>query len=294
MTGIPDYVMVFTDLEKSFQNDYVRDMVLLTMYCDLMSYLAQCYARSVSFGLTLLQPPTTVVAQLVNLLALADLAPYHKTIKIMTSIAKQVMPAPPPPTRQQPVRRSRFSCAVTSAPPDGYVLPSSSDTEDDEEGEDEDDDNAAKAAEDDDYEEDAYSTHSTPKRRTSTSSLRDTEYVQRRLSHPGNRPAQAPSPMRPSKMMSPLGRRTSPSTMTRKPLRSPQTIIPQLKQSSPQQVVPDAIESSPVSPLRLEKSCRSSSSPKEEQIQNPEGHDEALNLLQINAGHRTFNSLVSD
>jgi hypothetical protein len=48
LTGIPDYVMVFTDLEKLFQDGYVRDMVLLTMYYDLMAYLAQSYARSVS------------------------------------------------------------------------------------------------------------------------------------------------------------------------------------------------------------------------------------------------------
>jgi hypothetical protein len=185
-----------------------------------------------------------------------------------------------------------------SAPPDGYFPPSSIDTEDDEEEEDEDDNNAAKAAQDDestthsipDYEEDTYST---PQRRTSTSSIqREPEYVPRRLSHPGNRPAQAPSPMRASKMKSPLGRRTSPSAIRSKPLRSPQTIVRKRKRSSPQQIVPDAIESSPVSSLRLEKSHRFISSPKEEQIQNPDEHDEALNRLQINAGHHTFNSIA--
>jgi hypothetical protein len=81
LTGIPDYVMVFTDLEKLFQDDYVRDMVLLTTYYDLMAYLAQSNARSVSVGLTLLQARTTVVAQLVNLLALADLAPYQTSAR---------------------------------------------------------------------------------------------------------------------------------------------------------------------------------------------------------------------
>jgi hypothetical protein len=156
-----------------------------------------------------------------------------------------------------------------------------------EEDEDEDDNNAAKAAEDDessthsipDYEEDTYSTHSTPQCRTSTSSMREPEYVPRRLLHPSNRPAQAPSPMKASQMMSPLGRRTSSSTMIRK-----QAIVRKWKQSSPQQIVPDAIESSPVSPLRLEKSRRCSSSPKEERIQNSDEYDEALNLLQSNAG----------
>jgi hypothetical protein len=73
MTGIPDYVIVITGLEKSFQDAYVRAMVLLTMYYDLMSYLAQSYARRVSVGLTLLQARTTLIAHLVNLLALADL-----------------------------------------------------------------------------------------------------------------------------------------------------------------------------------------------------------------------------
>jgi hypothetical protein len=119
--------------------------VLLTMYYDLMSYLAQSYARSVSVGLTLLQARTTVVAQIVNLLALADLAPFHDIIKIMIVIAKKkkknhVVPAPPPPPpmRQQPTQRSRFSCAVMSPPPAGYFPLSNSDTEEEEENEDED------------------------------------------------------------------------------------------------------------------------------------------------------------
>jgi hypothetical protein len=164
--------MVSTDLEKLFRDD----MELLTMYYDLMAYLAQSYPRSVSVGLTLLQARTTAVAQLVNLLALADLAPYHDIIKIMTAIAKQVKPAPPlppPPPRQQPVRLSRISCAVMSAPPDGYLPPGSSDTQDEEEEDnDENDNDEANAAEDNEstdhsipeYEEDTYSTHSTPHR----------------------------------------------------------------------------------------------------------------------------------
>jgi hypothetical protein len=100
--------------------------------------------------------------------------------------------------------------------------------------------------------------------------------------------------MRASQMMSPLGKRTSPSAMIRKPLRSPQTIVRKRKQSSPQQIIPNAIKSSLVSPLRLEKSRRSSSSPKVEQTQNPEEHDEALNLLHINAGHHKFHSLAKE
>jgi hypothetical protein len=148
-----------TDLGASFQDEYVRDWVLLTMYYDLMSLFAQSYARSISVGLTLLQARTTVVAQLVNLLALADLAPYHE---IPTVIAKQVIPAPPPPTQQR-AQRSRFSCAIMSAPPDGYLPPSSSDTEEEDEdsvNEAEDDESSAQSVLD--YEEDAYSTNSTP------------------------------------------------------------------------------------------------------------------------------------
>jgi hypothetical protein len=149
-----------TDLGASFQDEYVRDWVLLTMYYDLMSLFAQSYAHSISVGLTLLQARTTVVAQLVNLLALADLAPYHE---IPPVIAKQVIPAPPPPTQQQRAQRSRFSCAIMSAPPDGYLPPSSSDTEEEDEdsvNEAEDDESSAQSVLD--YEEDAYSTNSTP------------------------------------------------------------------------------------------------------------------------------------
>jgi hypothetical protein len=39
MTGIPDYVLVLTDMEASFQDEYVRDWVLLTMYYTTTSYL---------------------------------------------------------------------------------------------------------------------------------------------------------------------------------------------------------------------------------------------------------------
>jgi hypothetical protein len=92
--------------------------------------------------------------------------------------------------------------------------------------------------------------------------MREPEYVPRRLSHPSNRPAQAPSPVRASQMMSPVGRRTSPSTMIRKPLRSPQTIVFKRKQSSPQQIVPDAIESSPVSPLPIQVITQRRADPK--------------------------------
>jgi hypothetical protein len=233
-----------------------------------MSYLAQSYARSISLGLTLVQAPTTVVAQLVNLLAVADLAPFHEIIKIVTVIAKQVMPAPPSPplpTQQQPARRSRFSCADISAPPDGYFPPSSSEGEDENEDDEEDVEDENKAGDDDssahsvpDYEEDAYPTHSTPQRTSSSSTREDSDYVPRRLSHPSNRPAQAPSPMRPATIMSPVIKRSSP--VMRKKLRSPQTVIRKRKQSSPQQIIPDALESSLVSPLRSIKTSRYSES----------------------------------
>jgi hypothetical protein len=73
-----------TDLGASFHDEYVRDWVLLLMYYDLMSLFAHRDACSISVGLTLLLVRTTVVAQLVNLLALADLASYHEILKIMT------------------------------------------------------------------------------------------------------------------------------------------------------------------------------------------------------------------
>jgi hypothetical protein len=39
MSGIPDYVLVLTDMEASFQDEYVRDWVLLTMYYTTISCL---------------------------------------------------------------------------------------------------------------------------------------------------------------------------------------------------------------------------------------------------------------
>jgi hypothetical protein len=43
-----------------------------------------------------------------------------------------------------------------------------------------------------------------------------------------------------------------------------------------------------LSPLRPDKARRSSTSPKEEQTQYPDGPDEALNLSQIKSGHHTL------
>jgi hypothetical protein len=61
MTGVPDYVLVFKHLEEAFDDAYVKDLLLLTMYYDLMSYLALTYAQSIRVGLSLLQARTTVV-----------------------------------------------------------------------------------------------------------------------------------------------------------------------------------------------------------------------------------------
>jgi hypothetical protein len=191
MTGIPGYVLMFQHLEEAFDDAYVKDLLLLTMYYDFMSYLALTYAQSIRVGLALLQARTTVVIQLQSLLQLTDFADYQDVIRIMVIIAKQMLPAPPPPPLP-PIRQpwvSRFSCAVMSAPPDGYVLPSSTDTSEYEEEEEEEDEQMSS------YEDDQYSTHSTPQRRF-TSAQMDIEYVPRRLTHPARRPAQAPSPMR--------------------------------------------------------------------------------------------------
>ena len=35
MDGIPAYVIAFRQLQESFVDDYIRDMLLLTMYYDL-------------------------------------------------------------------------------------------------------------------------------------------------------------------------------------------------------------------------------------------------------------------
>jgi hypothetical protein len=92
MLFIQHDALVLTDMEASFQDKYVRDLELLTMCYDLLSYLAQSYARSISVGLILVKARTTVVAELVKLLAVADLATFHNIIKIMTATAEQVIP----------------------------------------------------------------------------------------------------------------------------------------------------------------------------------------------------------
>jgi hypothetical protein len=209
---------LMTDLGASFHDEYVRDWVLLPMYYDLMSLFAHRDARSISVGLTLLLVRTTVVAQLVNLLALADLASYHEILKIMTVIAKQVMPAPPPPpTQQQRAQRSRYSCAVMRTQPDGYLPPSSSDTEE------EDEDNVDCQQTMRALRKVHWAMKRTPTRptqhhntRSSASARLDSEYVPHCLSQPRNRPA-------PASMMSPLGKRNS--LVMHDKLRSPQTVI---------------------------------------------------------------------
>jgi hypothetical protein len=211
----------------------------------------------------------------------------------MVIIAKQMLPAPPPPPLPRPVRQprvSRFSCAVMSAPPDGYVLPSSSDTSENEEEEEEEEMSSDHSVPE--YEDDQYSTHSTPQRR-STSAQLDIEYVPRRLTHPARRPAQAPSPMRRASLperTSPVAKR-SPQSIRNK-LRSPQTGSRKRKQRSPQQIVSAAFTTEPVSPLQPDKVSRSSTSPQDTaQSKNPDEHDETFNLLQVNVGHHTFNSI---
>ena len=47
-----------------------------------------------------------------------------------------------------------------------------------------------------DYDEQAYSTHSKPQRRSEMPQHHDKDYIPRRLTGPGTSPVQAPSPMR--------------------------------------------------------------------------------------------------
>jgi hypothetical protein len=179
MTGIPDYVLLVKHLGEAFDDAYAKDLLLLTMYYDFMSYLALTYAQSIRVGLALLQARTTVVLQLQSLLQLTDLADYQDIIRTMVIIAKQMLPAPPPPPVPPPVQQprvSRFSCAVMSAPPDGYVLPSSSDTSEYEEEDEEEDISSYHSVPE--YEEDAYSTNSTPQSSSASAQL-DAEYVPR-------------------------------------------------------------------------------------------------------------------
>ena len=64
--------------------------MLLAVYFDLMSHLAENYTRSVTAGLQHLQARTTVVAQLVHLQHNADLAPFHDIIHIPFSFTTPI------------------------------------------------------------------------------------------------------------------------------------------------------------------------------------------------------------
>jgi hypothetical protein len=125
----------------------------------------------------------------------------------------------------------------------------------------------------------------------------DIEYVPRRLTHSARRPAQAPSPMRRTSLprrSSPVAKRTSPQSI-RKKLRSPQVCSRKRKQRSPQQIISAAFVTYPVTPLHLDKVSRSSTSPQDEApSKDPDEHDEALNLLQVNVGHHTFNFIPKE
>jgi hypothetical protein len=67
------------------------------------------------------------------------------------------------------------------------------------------------------------------------------------------------------------------------------------KQRSPQQIVSAAFVADPASPLQPDKVSRSSTSPQDEApSKDPDEHDEALNLLQVNVGHHTFNSISKE
>jgi hypothetical protein len=86
MTGILDYVLVIKHLGEAFDDAYVKDLLLLTMYYDFMSYLALTYAQSIRVGLALLQARTTVVLQLQSLLQLTDLADDQDIIRLWSSL----------------------------------------------------------------------------------------------------------------------------------------------------------------------------------------------------------------
>jgi hypothetical protein len=92
ITGIPDYVLVVKHLGEAFDDAYVKDLLLLTIYYDFMSFLALTYAQSIRGGLALLQARTTVVLQLQSLLQLTDLVDYQDIIRVMVIIAKQMLP----------------------------------------------------------------------------------------------------------------------------------------------------------------------------------------------------------
>jgi hypothetical protein len=93
---------------------------------------------------------------------------------------------------------------------------------------------------------------------------------------------------------SPVAKRTLPQSI-RKKLRSPQTGSRKRKQRSPQQIVSAAFVTDPVSPLQPDKVSLSSTSPHDKApSKDPNEHDEALNLLQVNVGHHTFNFISKE
>ena len=195
----------------------------------------------------------------------------------MLIIAKQMRPAPPAPRIPPPSLRPRtphLRCAVKNAPPDRNMPPSDEDTSSSEDEEEQDKIIISTAHSVPDYDEQAYSTHSKPQRRSEMPQHHDKDYIPRRLTGPGTSPVQAPSPMRAAipERTSPVAIRTTPlarrasSQSLRKKLRSTQQNIRKRKESSPQRMITRDCEETLMSPVRSFKISRKSKSPPKDAV----------------------------
>ena len=110
---IPSYLILFKDLDKTFQHPDVLEMVRLSAFHDIMAFLAVSYRNTIMAGLKIIDGRHSAVNTLKRYLRSTTHALRHPTIHILICLAKTVMPAspaPPPPPQQQ----RRLSVAVTS------------------------------------------------------------------------------------------------------------------------------------------------------------------------------------
>jgi hypothetical protein len=247
MRDIPSYLILFKDLDKTFQHPDVLEMVRLSASHDFMAFLAVSYRNTIMAGLKIIDARRSAVNTLKGYLRSMTHALRHSTIHILMSIAKTVMPAPPappPPLQQQ----RRLSVAVMSAPRAGYMPPSSSESssESENEGDEDEVDDKSTAHVEPDYDEERYSTHSTPVKHRVPTRAERANISPRRITHPGGHP-RGRSPTGPSPMRAAFPERSPPGVLARSPaVRLPVRGSLKRKANTPQQYLHSAVEQSPV------------------------------------------------
>jgi hypothetical protein len=260
MRDVSSYMILFTDLGKTFEHSDTLEMVRFSAFHDFMAFLAVQYKNSLIAGIKIEDARKSVVNALKAYLRSTTHALRHPTIHILMCIAKTVMPAPPAPP--PPQQQRRLSVVVMSAPPAGYMPPSSSDSSsesEDEEKEEKADDKSTAHDEPNYDDEENYSTHSTPVKERVPTRAERANISPRRITHPGGHP-RGRSPTGPSPMRAAVPERSPPGILK----QSPATRLPvrgslKRKATTLQRFIRSAVEQTPVSPLkspRIRKTIR--------------------------------------